>query len=1001
MTPALDVLAGLLRYILLCAISASVGLAIIRLLRVSLSQSSALMLAPVVALAWWAVVLGFSVSFGVPVSILAGPVWAASLGLSAYGIGASARHVNWQDARRVAFTAALPVLILMPYFLIGLADYPGSALADGWSYVAFGQYLWMYPNGTEGGLAPLHQYAAHLVHTRYLAASLLGFFSPFFSPGDTQASSGLFLAWAVFVFSTSCAFFALSIGLRALQLVTYLVFVVLSGWIVNLVWANNYDNALALSFAPALAGLIIQFDLDARGWRVLLALIGAALFYVYPEMAPIVLALAVFVALDRWRRETTPLGRWALVATTAGTLALAMTWPFVPDLVAFISVQTSVGLQAAGRPGEGMFPGLLSLRFQPSAFWGLGGEFRVERFLPLANLLGVVLSMLAATGLVRLLRSRQAGVSAWLVLLVTAAVAMIVAAQYSYGAYKLILLSWWMLGMAVVLGIDAVVASRPLTQYARAVRVGACTALIAAALVHAGIRNRRAVDEAGRWTMADYRQVRTIEDLKLPKKVLIAVDEPVANEWAVYFLRDVPVALGSYRLYMAFSHVRPLMDRARSIPQEDIGYVLTDDHPEAAFRDPKAWSLVWAAGPYRLWAPKAERWAILTGVTNPYGLEEVGGKPFFWMGPAASSLDVLSSADGELGLRAAFIPGPSVAGVPSRRLLVTTTSGYSRELLVHGGERLIRIPVKAGSEQISMTVLDVPTSPAPNGDPRALVLGVQDLSVELTQPRVAVQRVENRNGLEQVDGRPFFWIGDGDTIVWLEATEAGTVRLAAEFVPGPSVSNQAARHLAITTIEGGRTVAIGPGRSSIMAPVRAGENRIMLRPLDRPDRAITGAGDKRPLVLGVRDLQVAFDDRSDEGVVVERIENPNGTEHVDGRPFFWIGGPPTVIILRSTRAADLLLSGRFVAGPSLATATRRLLVATERGGHQTLSIGGGDQTIRVSVPAGQSRITLTALDEPRVLRQPNGDTRPLLLGISGLTATLENVAPPASARELP
>jgi hypothetical protein len=38
-----------------------------------------------------------------------------------------------------------------------------------------------------------------------------------------------------------------------------------------------------------------------------------------------------------------------------------------------------------------------------------------------------------------------------------------------------------------------------------------------------------------------------------------------------------------------------------------------------------------------------------------------------------------------------------------------------------------------------------------------------------------------------------------------------------------------------------------------------------------------------------------------------------------------------------------------------------------------------------AVTAGSNGITLRTLDKPTVLIQPNGDTRPLLLGVRGLT----------------
>jgi hypothetical protein len=999
MSQAIEIGTDLLRYAALCAVSVAIGLAILRLLRVSLPHAMMVTVAPAVTLSWWSVVLGFGVSLGVPVSVLAGPVWALSGGLAAYGIAKHARQFEWGDAPLLALTAALPVCVLSPYFLVGLTDYQGSSLPDGWSYVAMAQYLWTYSIGSEGGLPPLHQYAAHMAHVRHVAGAMLGFLSPFFAPGDTQASSGLFVSGALFVFSTSCAFFALSIRVSSLQLVTYLVFVVVSGWMANVVWANNYDNALALSFAPLLAGLIAHFDMDAPGWRVLLGLVGAGLFYVYPELAPLVAALAVFAALERWRNETMPIRRWALIVATSGTLALAMMWPFVPDMLAFIGNQTSAGLQATGRPGEVMFTGLLSRHFQPSAFWGLGAEFRVERFLRLANLLGAVLSVLAAVGVVAMLRSRLAGVAAWVVLLVTGALFMIVAEQYSYGAYKLILLSWWALALAVVLGIHAVVTAWPLTEYARVVRVVACVALVTAALMHVAVRSFRAVALSGQWTMADYRRVGAIEDLNLSKKVLVAVDERVANEWAVYFLRDMPIVLGSYRMYMAFPHVRPLMDRARSIRPEELGYLLTDDHPDAVFRDSRAWSLVWSAGPYRLWSPTAQTWSIVTGVTNPYGLEEVGGRPFFWMGSATSTVDVVSNADGVLGLNAGFVPGPSVVGVPARRLLLSTSSGYSREVLVHTGDRQIQVPVKAGREQIRLRVLDTPNVPAPNGDPRALLLGVQDLGVALVQQRIAVQRVENRNGIEQVEGRPFFWMGDGGTTITLDAPTAGSAEFSAEFVPGPSVSTKTERHVEVVVNNGaGRRVKVHPGMNSIRVPLRLGENRVVLRTLDSPDRPVTGRGDRRPLVLGVLDLGVRFES-IDTAVTIESIVNPNGIEQVGGQPFLWIGGPPTAVTVQSERRGNLVLYGRFIAGPSgPAPPTRKLLVETDHGESRTVLITTGDQQIRIAVPGGRSRITLKALDEPLVVRQPNGDTRPLLIGVSGLAATLE--VAPASGKDV-
>ncbi len=430
-SPAALVL-DLLRYGGLGLVSVGAGLALLRLFRVPIAGAGAVTLAPAVTLSFWAVLLGFGVSIGWPVHAFSLPVWLLTLGLAGYGLVTAHAELRRSDWRAVSLAAALPLVLMAPYFAYGLKDFVGSALPDGWGYVAMGQYLWTYPIGTEGELAPLHQYASHMSHVRHVSGAMLAFLSPLYSPGDTQAPCGLFLAHAVFILAASCAFFATAAGWRFFQLLVYVVLVVLSGWTANVVWANNFDNALALSYAPVLAGIALQLDLASWGWRFLIGLLAAGLFYVYPELAPMVTALAIFIAIERWfRTAASTLKQWALVVATSGTLALALTWPFVPDMVAFISMQTSAGLQQqVARPGEGMFGGLLWARFHPSALWGLGGEFLRERWLVVGQAFGLLLSVLAVIGVFHWLRTRLAGLAAWLVLMVAAALAMIVVSQY-------------------------------------------------------------------------------------------------------------------------------------------------------------------------------------------------------------------------------------------------------------------------------------------------------------------------------------------------------------------------------------------------------------------------------------------------------------------------------------------------------------------------------------------------------------------------------------------
>jgi hypothetical protein len=633
-----------------------------------------------------------------------------------------------------------------------------------------------------------------------------------------------------------------------------------------------------------------------------------------------------------------------------------------------------------------MFPGLLALKFNPSAFWGLGGEYATSSWLLVGNITASLMTVLAACGCFAQLRSRSAGTAAWLVLVASGAMVMILVSRYSYGAYKLILLGWWALGFALILGTNVV------KRLGEGTPRLACVVLIAVALAQTSARERKSVRTAGLWDMDAYRSLVAVERLRLSKATLIAVDDAVANTWAVYFLRDAPAALGRYRSYLTFAHVRPFLDRARQFRPEEIGYILTDQDPERVVDDVLHWQTAWSSGPYRLLAPTRARWAVLGDIRNPYGLETFDAKPFFWMGPEPTTLEVLSGSDGILTLQAYFHPGPSVPSSRERRLLLTTDSGHRREVQVGAGPATFRVPTSAGADRVVMQVLDQPTAPAPVRDPRSLLLGVQDLRIGVAGDSVEIRHIANANGSERLDGRPFFWLGAGDTVVTLDASKAGTARLVADFLAGPGGPPQSGRRIRIVA-DGARAreLTVGPGRNALVFPVRAGENRVVLRALDPPVRANNGASDTRSLLMGLRVLRIDLADAPVSSAIIEQIDNPNGLEHVGGEPFLWIGGRrPTRIVVRTDEDGELLLSGRFSFGPSRSNgAVRRLAVALNGGPPRIVTIAPGQQAIPIFVRRGPTELELTAVDAPQVATLPNGDTRPLIVGVSGLTVLLE------------
>jgi hypothetical protein len=93
------------------------------------------------------------------------------------------------------FTVALtvPPVVLLPYFVHGFGVYQGTPHPDAWSYTVFSAYLWDYPRLTDGGLAPVYQWASHLSLTRYVSPAEMGWLATATQEGDTQAAYGLLL----------------------------------------------------------------------------------------------------------------------------------------------------------------------------------------------------------------------------------------------------------------------------------------------------------------------------------------------------------------------------------------------------------------------------------------------------------------------------------------------------------------------------------------------------------------------------------------------------------------------------------------------------------------------------------------------------------------------------------------------------------------------------------------------------------------------------------------
>lgn len=879
---------NVLLYFLFCAVSVLAGIGLMRLLGLHVGLGPAMAIAPVLTAVCWTLGLGIGVALRTPVSTLALVLWPLTGALiisnaipsplsRSWGIKswASRWYQRWKvDSRSatvqllehfwpLAVCVLLPVGLLLRVFSGGLADSPGTPNPDSWSYVTEGQYLWGHARGDALNLVPLYMHGLRISDQRFISASLLGFFSPLYSAGETYATRGLFVSWCIFVFAGACAFFGMQRRISRWLLLVYVLIAVCSGWITNAVLSSNYDNLVALVYLPTFAGLIPLIDVRLRRWQLLLGGLAAGALYAYPEVAIFTGAGAILMFADQIIRERYVWRQWVMLIGGTIIVGAVLIAPFLPEMVRFFLNQTHQALIASGtgvRPGEGVFKGLVLLQYYPSAFWGLGGEhtdaFLSTWWIAAGNYAGMLITVLALLGFFRLIADRQIGLVATLMIFVAAAFVFILRNLYPYGAYKVILLGWWALCFSIVYGLEFLLRARfwrPAFRYATPV-LGLLAAIGISALGQSpNIVMARVWSYYSPYatdSMAAIRQVQDVKTIIGKQPLHVIVDDWYASMWAVYFLRDTPIAYLEPRYYLQY------VSLAQTMPDAQPSYILTDEQfkPTADLH----WVLVWQKRPYRLWHTDGD-WAIVAEVNSPNGVERhKDGGTFFWIGTEPVVLKILATKSGLTQLHAIYSRGPSVAGQARRSLRVTSQNGATRQIDVDGGEQSISVSIEAGLNKITLQAVDRPTvATLPNGDTRALVLGVQNLSVEFSSGQAVIEHIVNPNGLEQLEGQQFFWMGQGATSVAVWSAVAGTARLSARFVLGPSLPEVSTRKILVTTNHGHREVlTMTMGKQAIELPVSVGDTLITLTPLDTPVVERLSNGDLRPLLLGVEGLKL-------------------------------------------------------------------------------------------------------------------------------------------------
>ena len=122
--------------------------------------------------------------------------------------------------------------------------------------------------------------------------------------------------------------------------------------------------------------------------------------------------------------------------------------------------------------------------------------------------------------------------------------------------------------------------------------------------------------------------------------------------------------------------------------------------------------------------------------------------------------------------------------------------------------------------------------------------------------RIYLTGIKNPNGLETINGQHFFWMGGQPTQIWLATSHPGIVKLTLDTTLGPSLPDISERHLRVRLPDGSvirRKVL--PGKISLEIPVESSKiNKLSIRILDSPTVQILPNGDRRPLLMGIKNI---------------------------------------------------------------------------------------------------------------------------------------------------
>jgi hypothetical protein len=744
--PVVDVVAGTLPLLALCGVGWLSGLGALTLAGTPSGPGPRLLAAPAAATLIWALAGNLLGRAGVPLKLGTPLIWLGAGALAVLGgrwLWREARPGvapggERPDARTWLVLVAAVVLVAWPLLVRGLTAHLGSMNLDTAYYTSGAAYFWEHGAGEPAGMADFYERYVDdprrrqvLLEGRNHTYVLLAVLSPLVEAGEPLFVRNVFVCWSLVVLATGLAFWAWTARARLGAPgagggpAAYALLTMATGWAVVPALVGNWDNALAAPLGPLLAGLLLE---PGSTWRrgTVLGVVGAYTIHTYPEVAPFLLVTLLPFALREpgggWRDR-----RSMRAYAVGGALGLALLAPALAPLGRFFFAQAG----QVGRAGGPFAAGLAAHGANPGGWWGLGPEHPWGADSGWHDALGMGLTALLAVGVLRRARHPYRADVAGLGIAVALALYFAIVPRYGYAVYKILSVSWWLVGWFLVDGVAAAGARvRALRSSGRRWRPAAGRSL--AALVLATLIGSGALAARARWDTyspplsfrppPSLRALAALRDAarREPRRVvLVAPEDPGSHvlPWVFHVLRDT-----THVLYHSV-HADAYAPGGRALPPDvRVDSVLTAS--DRAWVQSRLRPRFRTAG-FSLLATEDD--LVVEHVANANGVEAWGA----WVGPEPLTLVVSSPTARRVTLTADLSAGPSIPGSDARTLTVRLDAREVGRLPFTGPTcARFEFPVEAGYHLVALAAPDRPTLPVlPNGDTRPLVVGLHAVDV--------------------------------------------------------------------------------------------------------------------------------------------------------------------------------------------------------------------------------------------------------------------------------